>query len=608
MSKSISVPLSKLTLWSGNVRKTGVSEGIDELTASIAAHGILQSLAVQPDKKGKYRVIAGQRRFNALCELVQAGKIAKDYPVPCLIAAETASATEVSLAENTIRAPMHPADQFDAYKTLNDAGAAPADIAARFGISELAVHQRLKLGRLSPNILAAYREGEIDLECAQAFTLTDDHALQERIHDSLTKWNRDPQTIRCALTEDEVASSDKRVRFVGVEAYLAAGGVLRRDLFDEDDSGYLTDVALLDRLVSEKLQSVAAEIASEGWKWTEASPEIDHQVLSRFSRCYPERDLTDDQKAELAALSEEYDTLVDSEDDVSERLEAIETRMNELEACAETWTADTLSIAGALVSLAYNGEVRIERGLVRNDDLPNVPLEPILAETGTTAANGFSERLVTDLTAEKAAAIGAGLMANGHVALAAVVHALAISAIYPGTVGQSCLTIGLTSPGLKITLSNPDASKGFVALSAEKNRLGDHFPGNPDDVWSWCLARSQDELLNVLAFLAGYSVDCVMRKGQSGQSARMIHADSLVAALSLDMTDWYTPTAQGFFNRINRAAILSAIDEAKGNHAPALEKLKKSELAVRAEQMIAGTGWLPEPLRVAAASELPDAE
>jgi ParB family chromosome partitioning protein len=65
------------------------------------------------------------------------------------------------------------------------------------------------------------------------------------------------------------------------------------------------------------------------------------------------------------------------------------------------------------------------------------------------------------------------------------------------------------------------------------------------------------------------------------------------------MGNWFNPTAGNYFGRVNRAQILSAIDEANGSHAPALEKLKKSELAVRAEALISGTSWLPEPLRVA---------
>ena len=599
MTQSLSIPLSKLSAWSGNVRKTGVRDGIDELTASIAAHGILQSLVVQTGKRGKYRIIAGQRRFIALSALAQDGKLAKDYPVPCVLAEGKVDATELSLAENTIRAPMHPADQFEAFKALNDAGASPADIAARFGISELAVTQRLKLGRLSTNILAAYREGEIDLECAQAFTLTDDHELQERIYDGLTRWNRDPQTIRRALTEDEVPSSDKRVRFVGLEAYMDAGGVVRRDLFDEDDSGYLTDVALLDRLVSEKLQSVAADVAREGWKWTEASLDIDHAARGRFSRRYPDRDQTPEQQAELSALGEEYDALVDSDDDVSERLEAIEARMAELEAAAETWRPETLAISGALVSLDYSGEVRIDRGLVRKQDARSVPQESDVSPTQNAGGgNALSDTLIEELTAEKSAAIGAALMADSRVALAAVVHALASSAIYPGAGSQSCLTIRLAVPALSSAVRSPEKSNGLSRISAETDRLGDHLPGNPVGLWSWCLARSTDELLDLLAVLAGSSVDCVKRKGQSAQSERLVHADHLANALSLQMTEWYTPTAEGFFSRITRDAILAAIDEANGTHAPTLAKLKKSELAVRAERAVAGSGWLPQPLRL----------
>jgi ParB family transcriptional regulator, chromosome partitioning protein len=565
---------------------------------------------VQPGKRGKYRIIAGQRRFIALCNLAGDGKLAADYPVPCVLAEGSSDATELSLAENTVRAPMHPADQFEAYKTLNDGGASPADIAARFGISELAVTQRLKLGRLSPNILAAYRDAEIDLECAQAFTLTDDHQAQERVYDGLTRWNRDPQTIRRALTEDEVPSSDKRVRFIGLEAYAAAGGVVRRDLFDGNDSGYATDVALLDRLVSDKLQAVSDTVAGEGWKWTDIASDIDHQQLTRYTRRYPDRILSDEQQTEFTALSEEYDSLVDSEDDVSERLEAIETRMNELDAVAETWSADTLAIAGALVTLSYNGEVHVERGLIRKEDARSAQPGSDSTTKAVPAGNGMSDPLIEELTAEKSAAIGAALMGDTRVALAAVVHALASSALYAGAVHQSCLTVAFKAPGLASAMRDPESSKGLAALVAEKDRLGDQLPGNPDQLWSWCLSRSTDELLAVLAILAGSSVDCVKRKGQNVHSERLVHADKLANALSLDMTEWYTPTAEGFFSRINCNAILAAIDEAKGEHAPALAKLKKTELALRAERAIAGTGWLPQPLRVSdkdAVSERADA-
>jgi ParB family chromosome partitioning protein len=174
------IPLNRLTAWKGNVRKTGAKEGLDELTASTAAHGLLQSLILR-EEGGKFVVVAGRRRLLALKALAKAGKIADDFPVPCITIANDADAAEISLAENVVRVPMHPADQFEAFRTVIDNGASIADVAARFGVSEEIVEKRLKLGRLSSAILKAYREGDIGLEQAQAFALSDDHPAQARV-------------------------------------------------------------------------------------------------------------------------------------------------------------------------------------------------------------------------------------------------------------------------------------------------------------------------------------------------------------------------------------------------------------------------------------------
>jgi len=114
----VTIPLNKLVLGKDNVRKTGVKDGIEELKASIAAQGVLQSLVVRKASKGKFSVIAGQRRLKALSELADEGAIAEDYPVPCGLRNVESDPTEIGLAENTVRAPMHPADQYEAYRDL----------------------------------------------------------------------------------------------------------------------------------------------------------------------------------------------------------------------------------------------------------------------------------------------------------------------------------------------------------------------------------------------------------------------------------------------------------------------------------------------------------
>lgn len=80
-----SIPLNKLLPWDGNVRKTASEAGLEEPTASIAAHGVLQSLVVRKASRGKYSIIAGRRRFLALSSLANDGAIDYDAPVPCRV-------------------------------------------------------------------------------------------------------------------------------------------------------------------------------------------------------------------------------------------------------------------------------------------------------------------------------------------------------------------------------------------------------------------------------------------------------------------------------------------------------------------------------------------
>jgi ParB family chromosome partitioning protein len=605
MTDTITIPLNRLAPWDGNVRRTTIHDGIDELAASIAAHGLLQSLVVRKGTRGKYEIVAGQRRYLALTALVKAGTIAKDHPVPCMLAADSVNATELSLAENVVRAPMHPADQFEAFRILIDDGATIPEVAARFGITETVVAKRLKLGRLSSIILDAYRNGDIGLEAAQAFAVTDDREAQERVFAELAPWNRDPYAIRRALTEEDIPTSDKRVRFVGVEAYQAAGGVIRQDLFSEDGAGYLQDNVLLDRLVTEKLDAIAAGVKTEGWRWVDILPDADYRACARLERRLPERiPLCDADQAEYDRLSEEYDALVDSDEPDDARLDEIESRMDALTLKTETWSADTLALAGAMVTLEYDGDVRIERGLVRKEDARKAEIASVDATdsgdgTETPAPSGHSPRLTEDLTAQKSAAIGAALMHQPDIALVAVVHCLALDMFYPGCGTESCLKLSSRSPSLSSAMAKPEACKGLEAIEQERACIGDRHPGNADDLWAWCLERPRDELLGILAFIAAKSVDGVQRKSDRPHASRLTNATQLAEALRVDMTEWFTPTAESYFARINRTQILAAIDEANGTHAPALEKLKKSELAIRAEQLLAGTSWLPEPLRLA---------
>ena len=146
------IPLSQLELSPDNVRKTPAdASAFAELKASIAAHGLLENLIVRAmgpgsGSAGRYAVIAGGRRLAAMQALAAEGALNADHPVPCRLIGGIVAADEVSLAENTVRAAMHPADQVEAFRRLADAGSTSAAIAARFGVSERTVEKRLRLG------------------------------------------------------------------------------------------------------------------------------------------------------------------------------------------------------------------------------------------------------------------------------------------------------------------------------------------------------------------------------------------------------------------------------------------------------------------------------
>ena len=120
-------------------------------------------------------------------------------------------AEEDSLAENSQREALHPLDQFRAFQTLRDKGLGEEEIAARFFVTPAVVKQRLKLAAVSEKLLDVYAEDGMTLEQLMAFTVTNDHARQEQVWDSLGH-TKAPYFIRRQLTEGAVRAGDRRAR------------------------------------------------------------------------------------------------------------------------------------------------------------------------------------------------------------------------------------------------------------------------------------------------------------------------------------------------------------------------------------------------------------
>ncbi len=140
------------------------------------------------------------------------------------------------------------------------------------------------------------------------------------------------------LTETTVRASDKRAVFVGIDAYEEAGGCVLRDLFQQDDGGWLQDPVLLDRLANEKLKSEAETIAAEGWKWIEVAMTFpyghDHGLRQLVGTTV---DLTEEERTTREALRDEYDRLEAEYAEADELPDEIDTRLGEIEQALEAF-------------------------------------------------------------------------------------------------------------------------------------------------------------------------------------------------------------------------------------------------------------------------------
>ncbi|WP_037461979.1 ParB/RepB/Spo0J family partition protein [Sinorhizobium fredii] len=628
MTDIITVALNKLDADPKNVRKTYSAEGIEALAANIREDGyrLLQNLVVRKgDKKGRFFVVAGGRRLAALKLLAEAGEIAKDYPVECK-EREGEIATEISLAENVMREEMHPLDQYEAFDALAKQGKQIADIAARFGTTETIVRKRLALARVSPVLQQLFRDEDMSFAQLSAFTISDDHERQVAVWNSLTSWNRDPHSIRRALTDEMIAATDKRLQFIGgLAAYEEAGGPVKRDLFDDRNAGYAMDGALVEKLVTEKLETAAATVRAEGWQWVECSATAPVGYHS-MKRHYPETvPLSEEDQAAIDAAQAEYDELAEliengvADDEAETKLAEAEKRIEALNARTEAYSPEALAQGGAFVFVDYYGRLCIERGFVKSEETGETENEDENGENLPTASGAaqpkaptitHSAALIEDLTAHKTAALRIELANNPEVALVAVVHAMLLRVAYPYNSEQSALQLSLTHERLEPSIKDAESCKGLAAFNDLADNYGHHLPGNPADLFDWLLEQPQDTVLSLLAFGAAHSVNAVEKKFTDRKKG-IEQANQLGRALKVHMQDWFETTGDSYFKHVNRTTIELAVAEAKGSEAELSVRAaaKKSEAVTIADRLVSGSGWLPAPVRIASdEAERQDAE
>jgi ParB family chromosome partitioning protein len=584
-----------------NVRKTEPKKDIAALKASIVSHGLQHNLIVLPvEGSDKFEVVAGGRRLAALKELVKEGKLPKGQNIECRIV-DAVHAKEISLAENVVRTAMHPADQYEAWaKLMDEDGLTVSNIATRFGTSDSVVEQRLKMGRLSPVLMNAYRDEHVSLDALMAFTLCDDHARQEEVYKRFKDSYeiRQPNTIRQALTEKMVRSDNRLAKFVGVDAYEQAGGAVRRDLFSEHGLCYLDDVPLLQKLAEAKLQQAVTELQAS-WKWAEARESFGWSEQRNFRQIHEHElgevpaKLTKKQES----LERKLQEMEEREADESEA-EPIQKQLAEVGAkiaAYSGWHDEEKAISGCIVTIGYDGDLDFTGGLVRpEDDTPAEPEE--VEDEGEPGedddAPGYSSRhdespdqsfayskaLVDRLKANRLQVMRLSMAQDYETAFDAALYVMCMRDLNPSYYyGHDWLQVRANK--YSVSIGTDDMSK---ALKAQEETLLKALPmawlNHKDEAERWqafCALSVEDKQRLFAACVAR-----ALTPQLSGEKGKSFLFDIVGQRLGVDVAQHWRPRKDNFLDAVTKKDVLAIGQEVLSEEWAKQHASKKKDEAV----------------------------
>lgn len=640
------VALRHLRLDERNVRKDPPTDAeVEELAGLIDAQGLLQNLAVvaysEPVKgRGKGRsathgVIAGGCRYRALMRLVERKRITLDDEILCRVVPES-RALAVSAAENSGRKDISTADTVVAFADMVRAGAGVEELAVAFHLSPLTVQRRLKLANVSPKLFAMFRAGELTLDQLMALALTDDHEKQEAAWNAAPAYDRSARQLRSLIAGAGLSAAI--VRFVGLPAYEEAGGQVLRDLFSEAEEApaYVLEADLMMRMATEKLDAIAQGLRDEGVAWVETFLGYSYSERQQFITPPTQRKAPsaaqakalEKLQAEAVELQSQLDVLYESDEDaedddgededgadasadiraLEDKLSKVESRIRDIEGKLKVVPAELADKVGALVYIDGQGFPVIDRPVMRKADAAAARRSLAKAEgkgSGSAAdsegepgdRSGLSDRLCHQLTAHRTRALQALMLQHSRAALAALVHPLLTRLVHgSGAIWTAPSNVKVSGEDCESQLKTwaPDLAEAPAELQVQQALAAARalLPAEADELLPWLLDQPEAVLTQLLTLCAALSLNVINGNGKPGSTA------PLAAALGLKMTDWWSPTIASYLGSVSKAQIGQALQEAgMPEEAADVMKLKKVEAAAKAEELLAGKGWLPAVLR-----------
>jgi len=527
------------------------------LIATIEAVGglILPLIVVDLNRTGKegrplYGVVAGARRLRALLTLHKAGKLSS-LTIPCR-EVESGDPMLISLIENTARVAMHPADECVAFGKLVTKGQSLDAVAAAFAVDVRHVQRCLALAKLHPKLLALFRSRKMGMGAAKVLTTEPDPARQLAVWNKMPEFQRGNENVlRRLLTEQDLRSGDRLVRFVGIDAYKDAGGAVREDLFATEKSGeafILSDPGLVETIAAAKLQEKAEGMLGQGWAWAEAVDAVNAYEVGNVAR---ERGL---QRGEARGADR--------------------------------------GKSGYFVFCDQSGHMQI--------DGPYMPKKEAKAQerarSGGKGGEGEGagapktpDSLMMSLTAHKSAALQCALLANPRVTLA-----LLAANVIADLRSHFHLEIRFDNQGHRIqsTARGYEQTKAAEVLGAADKVWEGRIP---EDVEPFAWFISQPEAVSVEAIVWGTARSFQIINSRDGMP---FGVDEMQQALKFSLPEHFKTTADTYLSQIPKAQIIETVVEACGKEAAApMENMKKGELVIAAEAKLASTQWVPAVIR-----------
>ena len=627
-----SVRVKYLSLSKDNVRKSNRDAGIDTLAANISAQGLLQNLIVSPLKKtGTFTVKAGGRRLRALQLLIQQGTLPADHTVPVLVLSDDDNATEASLAENFQRVPMNPADECTAFNFLIQKGMPAEDVAKRQGVTTRFVEQRVRLAELASPVFEALAAGEITLGVAQAYAVTTDVDRQTRVFAQMktSYYGDNPDNIRRAILNGTVKANDAKARFVGREAYVAAGGRIEGDLFATEGDENWIDVDLIETLAASKLEAAAAELArDQGLAFVTpiAATHVPYDLERQLHEYHaPARALTEDETARVAALSTENDALIEQLEQelpdgsteaeaANARIEAIERELETIEDARHEIDPALKAQIGTFVYIGGDGEPRVHTRLFSEKPVIDPNAVPIgnagnagnadEVETGPK----LSATLIDELATQRRQILAAHVASAPGLALDLTIFLMAQNVVFEQAHIPNHSTLKSSAAGFPIFGFRDEGSMASQTIDDQRQKLDTSWAGLPTMTARFDAFRALDDETRGawVAYSIARTLEPTLNVAE-GYRSNGFH-DHLGRLLHIQVENWWRPTAENFFGRVKKTVMLDALEEIGG---PILrgryKDAKKGDLAGTCASLCNGQGIVEAEIRDKATAWLPDA-